>query len=193
MIPSAGSAQVYHHHWLAYCKPLSFASLLLVLGGGLARLWLPLGLVALAMALIVALGTYLYRSWHTLAFTDDNRLVYRHGFLGCTENVFYLFGVITPHRTPILGQWLDVGEVHLSIPNVRIRHIAHFSAFRSRLMSSAQRQESPPSPPVQVIIQLPPRQPAGRWPDLAPPAGPGPVLLYPDGTQRRREQPRHTR
>lgn len=193
MIPSTGSAQVYHHHWLAYCKPLSFASLLLVLGVGLARFWLLLGLVALALALMVALGTYLYRSWHTLAFTDDNRLVYRHGFLGCTESVFSLFGVITPRRTPILGQWFDVGDLHLSLPGIRIRHIAHFSAFRSRLMGNVQRQERPPSPPVQVIIQLPPRQPTDEWPNLVPSAGPGPVLLYPDTTQRRREQPRQSR
>jgi hypothetical protein len=190
------SLQIYHHHWLALWKPLAFIALLVVLGAGGVLVWLPLGLVLFTLALIVAMSIYLYWSWHTFAFTADNRLIRRRGFLGCTEDVISLFGVITPHYTPVLGRWLDVGDVYLSLPgpDSHIRHIANFEAFHHRLVYGAQQRGSPSTPsPVQIIVQLPPVQRvSGDRRDLLFPGEPEPTLTYPGATIREGEQPDRT-
>lgn len=153
------SPQVYHHHWLVFWKPLAGVSFLLVLSIGGALVWLPLGLSLVTLALIGAVSVYLSWSWHTFTFIAENRLVRCRGFLGCTKDVITLFGVVTPYQIPVLGQWLDVGNVYLGLPgpDIHIRYIAHFAAFYRRLIHGAQQQGShSDSPPVQVIVQLPP-------------------------------------
>jgi hypothetical protein len=153
------SPQVYHHHWLAFWKPLAGISFLLVLSIGGALVSLPLGLSLVILALIGAVSVYLAWSWHTFTFTAGNRLVRRRGFLGCTKDAITLFGVVTPYQIPVLGQWLDMGNVYLGLPgpDIHIRYIAHFTAFYRRLIHGAQQQGShSDSPPVQVIVQLPP-------------------------------------
>jgi hypothetical protein len=178
------SPQVYRYHWLAFWKHFSLISLLLVLSLGGFRFWFPLGLILVALALIGAVSIYLCRSWHTLAFTSDNRLIRRRGFRGRTADVISLFGTITSYQTPVLGQLLDMGGVYLGIagPDIHIRHIANFASFYRQLAQGADRQERQFSPlPVQVIIQLPPARHARRgWPDYLFPEGPGPALNYPD-------------
>jgi hypothetical protein len=173
---ATASSQVYHHHWFALWKPLTGIALLVVLSVGGGLVWLPLGLGLFTLALIGAVSLYLYWSWHTFSFTADNRLVRRRGFLGCTKDVISLFGVVTPYQIPALGQWLDVGNVHLGIlvPNVEIRHIARFSAFYNRLVYSVQKQERRSDPtPIYVVVQFPSVSYAGRgWLNQLPSRGP---------------------
>lgn len=162
------SPRVYRYHWLAFWKPLAGIALLVVLGVGAILVWLPVGLGLLALALIGAASLYLYWSWHTFAFTPDDRLILRRGVDGSIKDVISLFGVVVPYQIPVLGPWLDVGSVSLSPfgRSIHIRHIAHFEAFYSRLVYGAQQQGSHPgTPPVQVIVQLLPALRVGdRWP-----------------------------
>jgi hypothetical protein len=150
--------QVYYHHWLAFWKPLMGIILLLVLGVGGFWVWLPLGIILFVSAIIWGISLWLYRSWHTFSFTADHRLKHQRGFLGSSQDVITLFGVITPYQMPILGRWLDMGSIRLNIPNsdIHIRHIANFNAFRTQLLRSrTQQQERRSVQPVQVVIQMP--------------------------------------
>jgi len=163
----------FHHHWLAYWKPLAMACLLAVLGSVGMLLWAPLGMGFLTLAAAIAVGVYLFWTWHTFTFTEDNRLIRRRGFFKCAEDVISLFGVITPYWIPILGKMLNAGNVYLGIPgpDIHIRHIANFDAFYRRLIYGAQQQERGPEPPVvQVFFQMPPMPQGARyWGDQLPP------------------------
>ena len=159
------ASETFHHHWLAFWKPLAMTCLLVVLSSISTLVWVPLGIGLLTLAAIVAVGIYLFWTWHTFTFTEDNRLIRRRGFFKCAEDVISLFGVITPYWIPILGKILNVGSVYLGIPgaDIHIRHIANFDAFYERLVSSAQEQQRAPDPPlVQVFFQMPP-MPYGVW------------------------------
>jgi hypothetical protein len=166
------ASPTFHPHWLAYWQALAVIALLIVVGFLGLLLWPPLGLFLWGLALGGAIGTYLYWRWHFYVFTTDKRLIRQRGILGCASDVITLFGVITPYQTPLLGEWLDVGSVHLGIPgpDIRLRHIAHFREFCSYLVV-----DEPPArdPPVQVFIQMPPLPYDGPgWQERLPPRGP---------------------
>ena len=158
-----GSQEVFRHHWFAFWRHLAAIALLLALGLGTLWIWPGLMLFCFSLALIWTLSLYLYWRWHTLTFTEDNRLVRRRGFVGSTEDIISLFPLITPYQMPVIGQWFNVGSVNLGIPgpDVHIRHIANFEAFRNQLVYGTQQQGSQPGAAVQVIIQLLPAQLAG--------------------------------
>lgn len=148
---------VFHPHWFAFWKPLT-ASCLLVLAGAVATVaGAPHGLILVLMGGLGLLAVYLFWSWHTLTFTEDNRLVRRRGILGCSEDVITLFGVLTHHQIPILGKALDVGSVHLGIPgpDIHIRHIGNFAAFYRRMLASNQPQARAEPPVIQLFFQVP--------------------------------------
>ncbi len=166
----------YHYHWLAFWKPIAAVTFLAMLSIGGAWIWLPLGLCFLALALIGAMSLYLNWSWHSFTFTTDNRLIWRRGFLGCTEDVISLFGIVTPYQIPILGRCLDIGNVHLRVAgsNLDVRHIAHFQAFCDRLTHGApRREERPTSTSVYFIVPSPAARyrEGGGWLDQLPPGG----------------------
>jgi len=173
------SPQIYRHHWLAFWKPLSVISLLLVLSIGGFRVYFPVGVILLALALTIGISVYLCWSWHTYTFTPDNRLIRRRGAFGCSTDIISLFGTITPYQIPFLGRLLDVGSVRLRIagPDEHIRHIANFASFCRQLIEGAQ-QNSQPSPHVQVIIQLPYGQ-LEHWPGLPALREHAPILDVP--------------
>jgi hypothetical protein len=152
------ASSVFHHHWLAYWKPLAVACSLAVLGLVCLLIWTPLGMGFLTLAAVIVVEVYLFWTWHTFTFTDDNRLIRRRGFLGCIKDVITLFGVLTPYEVPILGKMLNVGSVHLGIPgpDIHIRHIAKFDAFYERLVHGARQQRAPEPPVVQFFFQMPP-------------------------------------
>ncbi len=151
--PVPTSLRIYYHHWLAYWRPLTGIAVPLALGMVALALWPPLGAGLLAFGLTLGAALYLWRSWHTLTFLPDGRLVRRRGLGGCVHDVITLFGVITPYQMPGLGRLLDVGSVHLGIPgpDVHIRHIANFDAFCRDLFSS---QEPPKGGPQQQTVQV---------------------------------------
>jgi hypothetical protein len=163
----------FHHHCLAYWKPLATTCLLTALGFVSMLVWMPLGLVFLTMAAAGVAGIYLFWAWHTFTFTEDSRLIRRRGLFGCAEDVITLFGVLTPYQIPILGKMLNVGSVHLGIPgpNIHIRHVADFDAFHERLVCGTQQQQRFSDPPVvQVFFQMPPVPYGARqWMDQLPP------------------------
>ncbi len=166
----------YHYHWLAFWRPLAAVVLLAMLSIGGSWVWLPLGLGFLALALIGAMSLYLHWSWHTFTFTADNRLIRRRGFLGCTEDVISLFGIVTPYQIPVLGRCLDIGNVHLRVAgsSLHVRHIAHFQAFCGQLTHSIRRQEERPAPTSIYFIVPAPFMEYGRrgsWLDRLPPGG----------------------
>jgi hypothetical protein len=138
------SPQVYRYHWLAFWKPLASISFLLVLGVSGLVVWFPLGLGFLTLALVGAVSICLFWSWHTFTFTPDNRLIRQRGFLGSTKDVISFFGVVTPYLIPVLGRWLDVGNVYLSLPgpDIHIRYIGNFEAFYRQLVYGPQQQRS---------------------------------------------------
>lgn len=152
------ASETFHHHWLAFWQPLAMTCLLVVLSSISTLVWVPLGIGLLTLVAIVAVGVYLFWSWHTFTFTEDNRLIRRRGFLGCTEDVITLFGVLTPYQAPIVGKILNAGSVHLGIPgpDIDIRYIANFHAFYERMVMGAQQQRPPEPPVVQVFFQMPP-------------------------------------
>jgi hypothetical protein len=116
------------------------------------------GLALLMLALIVAVSTYYHWSWHWLNITPDGRLVYCYGLFATRQDIISLFGVVTPHQTPILGPLLNVGSVYLGIPgpDSQIHYIANFRAFRTQLVNGATQAESRSDPYPQVVIHLPP-------------------------------------
>ena len=144
----------FRHHWLAYWKPFVGIGLLAALGTAAMFLWMPLGLALNVLAILVGLATYCSWAWHTIAFTDDNRLIYRHGPFGVSHSFISLIGTVTTHQVPLLGQWLDVGSVHLGVPgpDTTIRYIAHFSAFCRRLAYSRSEQRGSERVSVQVNV-----------------------------------------
>ena len=146
----APTGQIFYHHWLAYWKLLCGAALLVVLGLVVGLAWPLLGLGLLGLAASSAMSIYLYRTWHTLTFLEDGRLVRRRGFFGNAEDVITLFGVVTPYCIPVLGRRLNAGSVHLGIPgpDIHIRHIANFAAFYRQLVHSAQQGQRDPGPQV---------------------------------------------
>jgi hypothetical protein len=153
------ASETFHHHWLAFWKPLAMTCFLVVLGSISMVVWVPLGLGFLMLAAIGALSIFLFWTWHTFTFTDDNRLIRRRGCFGCTKDVITLFGVLTPYQAPIVGKILNAGSVHLGVPgpDIHIRHIANFDAFYARLVHGAQQQQQATDPPVvQVFFQMPP-------------------------------------
>lgn len=149
------ASATFHHHWLAFWRRLIGTVLLAVVGSVGLSLGLPwLGLTFYTFALMAGLATYCSWTWHTLTFTPDNRLVYRHGFLGTSRRVISLFGTITATQIPVLGNRLDVGSLHLSIPgaDMNIRHIARFSDFYQRFLHTRQQQGG--SPNLSVYVNL---------------------------------------
>jgi hypothetical protein len=140
--PYPPDPSTFRHHWVAFAGPLSVVALLLVAGLASMLFSVGLGLVLWAVAVVILAGTWQWREWHTLTFTVDNRLLRRRGPFGLSRDLITLFGVISPTQTPILGPWLDVGDVHLGIPgpDIHIRQIEHFEAFCQRLIAGAQPQ-----------------------------------------------------
>lgn len=130
---------VYRPHWLAYWRLLATAITLSIVGFACLAVSAPAALIVLGLAAISAVGICLYRTWNYYYFTDDHRLVYRHGFLGRHVDVFTLFGRITQTQMPFLGKWLDVGDVNLGTvgPDLYLQYIAQFEDFRRFLMASA--------------------------------------------------------
>ena len=130
---------VYRPHWLAYWRLVAATIVLSTLGLAGLAVSVPVALLALGLAAACAVSICLYRTWHFYYFTDDRRLVYRHGFLGRHTDVFTLFGRITQTQMPFLGKWLDVGDVNLGTvgPDLYVRHIGQFEDFRRFLMASA--------------------------------------------------------
>ena len=152
----------FHHHWLAFWQPLAIASLLVVLGPPAMFVWPSLGIGALVLAALVALGVYLFWRWHTFTFTDDQRLIRRRGVFQCYKDVIDLFGTMTPYQVPLLGELLNVGSIYLNIlgPDIHIHHVANFGAFYERLIySTGQQVQGPDSPLVQIVFQTPPGPP----------------------------------
>lgn len=182
--PVPASSRIYYHHWLAYWKPLAAIASLLVLGMAGLMLWPLVGAGMLAFSLVVGAALHLWRSWHTLTFLDDGRLVRRRDVGGCAQDVISLFGVITPYQIPVVGRWLDAGSVHLGIPgpDIHIRHIGNFRAFCTQLFSSVQQEERSQTS-VQVVLVWPPvpgdnRQWAVHPPPQIPAPRPEPPNIY---------------
>lgn len=175
--PVPASSRIYYHHWLAYWKSLAAIASLLVLGVAGLIVSPPLGAGLLAFSLVVGAALCLWRSWHTLTFLHDGRLVRRRGLGGCAQDVISLFGVITPYQVPVVGRWLDVGSVHLGIPgpDIHIRHIGDFRTFCAQLFSGAQQQEERAGTSVQIVLVCPPAPAAGQqWAVRPPPEIPAP-------------------
>lgn len=130
---------VYRPHWLAYWRLIAAAIVLSIAGFACLAVSVTAALLVLAVAAACAVGMCLYRTWHFYYFTDDRRLVYRHGFLGRHVDVFTLFGRITQTQMPVLGKWLDVGDVNLGTvgPDLYLQYIGQFEDFRRFLMASA--------------------------------------------------------
>jgi hypothetical protein len=156
--------QVHRYHWLAFWRQLAFISLLVVAGVAALLAEPYVGLALLAVAVVASGALYLHWSWTCFTFTDNNRLIHRHGIMGSSADVIWLFGIAQTCRIPIVGRVLDVGSVVLSVPgpDLHIRHIAQFEAFFAQLAGVAQQRMGPyGQSPVQVLIQLPPAQRIG--------------------------------
>jgi len=188
---------VFRHHWLAYWRSLVVIAGLTTLGlltMGILH-WPLLGVGLWSIALVLAVRIYLLRTWHTLTFTPDNRLIYRRGLFGSTQDVISILGTVTSHRTPLLSNLLDVGSVYLGVPgpDVHIRHIANFTAFYQRLCQARRpgplsQSSQPPQPPpsIHLWIQL---LPLLRLPtDHLTPWGPDHWKIIPPGGQHIREE-----
>jgi hypothetical protein len=178
-VPSETRTIVFRHHFLRFFKPASGISLLIVLGAVGFVVWRPLGAGLWLLAGAWATSAYLYWSWHTFAFTPDNRLIRRRGFQGCTQDIISLFGVVTPRQPPILGKWLDVGSVQINAmgDTLHIQQIADFHAFYRRLVYGAPHQE--PSSPVQIFLQVPTSTEfGGERPVELPRSNPTPALAH---------------
>lgn len=184
--------RIYYHHWLAYWRLLAGLALLLLLGLASLALWPPLGAGLLAFTLTVGAALHLWRSWHTLTFLPDGRLVRRRGVGGCIHDVITLFGVITPYQMPVVGRLLDVGSVHLGIPgpDIHIRHIGNFEAFCRDLFTSEEPQDgATQQQTVQVMFFWPQDPGNGRAqaayhppPGIpAPPEEPPASVVVPEG------------
>ncbi len=130
-------SRVYRPHWLAYWKLAAVTVMLSVLGVCCLSVSVSVAVLVLALAGGGAVGMCLYRSWHLCYFTKDRRLVYQHGFLGRHTEVVDLFGRVTQTQIPLLGKWLNIGDVYLGTvgPDLYVRHISRFDDFRRILMA----------------------------------------------------------
>jgi hypothetical protein len=134
--PGPRESETYRYHWLSYWRALSIIALLIVLGSAAILASPTMGLILWVLALAGLVNVWLRRTWHSLYFTPDGRLIRRRGILGCTHDIITLFGVITPYQVPFVGHWLDVGSVHMGIPgpDEHIHHISPFAQFYRRLV-----------------------------------------------------------
>jgi hypothetical protein len=141
--PAPAPPRIYYYHWLAYWRWVAAIGALLLVSLASLALWPPLGAGLLAFCLTLGAALYRWRSWHTLTFLPDGRLVRRRGLGGYTHDMITLFGVITPSQIPAVGRLLDVGSVHLGIPgpDIHIRHIGDFEAFCRDMCSSQSADE----------------------------------------------------